>query len=418
MTGLAGLVLVLGLLLFGSILAIAETAISRMSRARAVALRHEGRRNATLLERIESDPAPYLNSIYLAVMCVQNGSAIMVALLAEHRFGDLGITLASAVFTLVYFVAVEAMSKTYAILHSDRAALALAPLVWALGRALALPTGLLIALANLLLPGKGLRHGPFVSPEDIRSMADVGHQEGAIEKAEKEMIHSVFHFGDMVVRELIVPRPDVVAVDVERSLGDAHALIVRHGFTRLPAYRGDLDRTEGVVHAKDILRVLLDGRHDVRLTELLRPAHFVPASKRAAELLREMQQEKFHLAMVTDEYGSVVGLVTLENLLEELVGEIGEEHEREERDVEPLGDGRYRMDASLTVRELNELLSADLPRDRWNTVGGLMFGLLGAIPVEGQAVTFQGVRFTAEKVQGRRVTTILVTREPAPPAGG
>jgi CBS domain containing-hemolysin-like protein len=223
----------------------------------------------------------------------------------------------------------------------------------------------------------------------------------------------------MVVRELIVPRPDVVAVDVERSLGDAHALIVRHGFTRLPAYRGDLDRTEGIVHAKDILRVLLDGRQDVRLTEILRPAHFVPASKRAAELLREMQQEKFHLAMVTDEYGSVAGLVTLENLLEELVGEIGEEHEREDRDVEPLGDGRYRLDASLSVRELNELLATDLPRDRWNTVGGLMFGLLGAIPTEGQAVTLQGFRFTAERVQGRRVTTILVTREPAaPPAGG
>src|SRR5262249_10500493 len=252
--------------------------------------------------------------IYLAVMFVQNGSAIVVALLTEHWFGDLGITLASVAFTLVYFVVVEAMSKTFGILHSDRAALAVAPVVWFLRRALRLPTRALIGLANVLLPGKGLRQGPFVSEEDIRSMADVGHEEGVIEEREKEMIHSVFHFGDRVVRELMVPRPDVVAIDLDRSsLRDAHALIVEKGFTRIPGFRQDLDRIEGIVHAKDVLGALLDGR-DGDLGTLLRPVHFVPESKRAAELLREMQQEKFHLAVVTDEYGSVSGLIALEDL--------------------------------------------------------------------------------------------------------
>src|SRR5439155_297055 len=238
-------------------------------------LRQEGRRNGALLEEIERDHAPYLNSIYLAVMFVQNGSAILVALVTEHYFADVGITLVSVAFTLAYFVIVEAMSKTYGILHSDRAALSMAPIVWALGRALALPARLLIGLANVLLPGKGLKQGPFVSEQDIRSMAEVGHEEGSI--------------------------------------------------------------------------------------------------------LREMQREKFHMAIVIDEYGSNAGLVTLEDLLEELVGEIADEHDVEERDVEPVGDGRYRVDASLPIRELNELVGTDLPRDRWNTVGGLMFGLLGTI---------------------------------------
>jgi len=178
--------------------------------------------------------------------------------------------------------------------------------------------------------------------------------------------------------------------------------------------RDRIDHVEGVLHMRDALKALHEGRGDAPLPDVMRPAHFVPDSKKAADVLREMQRQKFHLAVVIDEYGSASGLVTLEDLLEELVGEIGEEHEREAREIEPLDDGGYRVDASLSVHELNEVLNTDLPRDRWNTVGGLLFGLLGAIPAEGQAVTLQGFRFAAEKVRGRRVTTILVPREPAP----
>lgn len=403
--------LVVGLVLFGSILAIAESSISRMTRFRAGALSQEGRRNAALLEEIERDPAPYLNSIYLAVMFVQNGSAILVALVAEHYFADVGITLVSVAFTLAYFVVVEAMSKTYGILHSDRAALSMAPIVWALGRALALPARLLIGLANVLLPGKGLKRGPFVSEQDIRSMAEVGHEEGSIEETERKMIHSIFEFGDTIVRQIMVPRPDIVAVEVKTTLQAALDMIVEHDLSRVPIYREDLDRVEGILYAKDVLKALHQGRSDIGLRELARPAHFVPESNKASNLLREMQREKFHIAIVIDEYGSTAGLVTLEDLLEELVGEIADEHDVEERDVEPVGDGRYRVDASLPIHELNELVGTDLPRDRWNTVGGLMFGLLGTIPTEGQAVTLQGFRFTAEKVQGRRVTRVLVMRE-------
>ncbi|HEV2905919.1 MAG TPA: CNNM domain-containing protein, partial [Actinomycetota bacterium] len=205
------------LVLFGSLLAVAETSISRMSRVRAIALREEGRRNAALLEQIEADPARYLNSIYLAVMLAQNGSAILVAVLAQRSFGNLGITLISVGFTLLYFVVVEAMSKTFGILHSDQAALGLAPLAWFLGRILAYPTRALIGLANILLPGKGLKAGPFVSEEDIRSMAEVASEEEAIEEREKEMIHSIFEFGDTVVRDVMVPRPDIIAIDASRS---------------------------------------------------------------------------------------------------------------------------------------------------------------------------------------------------------
>jgi len=398
------------LVLLGSVLAVAEAALTRMSRVRALALQEEGRRNAGLLVRIESDPPRYLNSVYLAVMFVQNGSAILVAILAERSFGQAWIGAVSFAFTLLYFVVVEAMSKTFGVLHSDRAALAVAPVVWALGRLLAGPTQLLIGLANVLLPGKGLKQGPFVSEEEIRSMAEVGHEEGVIEEGEKELIHSIFEFGDRVVREVMVPRPDIVAIEADRPLRDVQALVLQHGFSRIPVYRGDLDDIVGVVYAKDVLKALHQGKHDTPLAEIVRPAHFVPESKKVAELLKEMQREKFHIALVTDEYGSVSGLVTLEDLLEELVGEIADEYDRDEPMMEPVGDGVYRVSGKLSIDEVNELLDVDLPHEEWDTVGGLMLGLLGAIPTEGQEVRFRNLVFKAERVQGRRIAKVLITR--------
>jgi CBS domain containing-hemolysin-like protein len=403
-------IVVVLLVLFGSVLAMAETSISRMSRVRAIALREEGRRNASILEDIESSPARYLNSIYLAVMVVQNGSAIMVAILAERRFGNLGIALVSAGFTLGYFVVVEAMSKTFGILHSDAVALAISPLVWALGRVLALPTRMLIGLANVLLPGKGLKQGPFVSEEEIRSMAEVGHEEGVIEEEEKELIHSVFEFGDTIVREVMVPRPDIVAIDFRKPLRAVQDVVLRHGYSRIPVYREDLDRTEGFVYAKDVLKALHQGKQNVPLLDLARPARFVPESKRVAELLREMQEQKFHVALVTDEYGSVSGLVTLEDLLEELVGEIADEYDRDDPQTEPVDERTYRVNGRLPIDDVNDLFGVKLPQEEWDTVGGLMYGLLGAVPKQGDTVEFGDLTFTAERVLGRRISKVLISR--------
>ena len=398
------------LVLLGSLLAVAETSISRMNRVRAMALREEGRRNADLLERMEENPARSLNSIYLAVMLVQNGSAILVAIIADRLYGSLGITLLSAGFTLLYFVVVEAMSKTFGILHSDRAALALAPMVWFLGRALAWPTRALIGLANILLPGRGLKQGPFVSEEDIRQMAEVGHEEGAIEEEEKEYIHAIFEFGDTVVREVMVPRPDMVSISVASGLDDVLDLVIRHGYSRIPVYRESPDEIIGVVYAKDVLRHLRNKRTDRDLADLARKPYFVPESKRVSDLLKDMQRDKFHLAIVVDEFGSVAGLVTLEDLLEEIVGEIADEYDREEPNVEPAGSNRYRVNARLPVDELNELLEVDLPNTEWDTVGGLMMGVLGRLPAQGEEVEVGNLRFTAERVQGRRIAKVVVER--------
>ncbi|HWP66947.1 MAG TPA: hemolysin family protein [Candidatus Limnocylindria bacterium] len=407
---MSALFAVIGLLvLFGTVLAAAEASMSRMTRVRAMALRAEGRRNAGLLERIEQEPARYLNAVYLAVMFVQNGSAILVAILAERYFGHVGIAVVSALFTIGYFVVVEAMAKTFGIVHSDSSALALAPIVFYLGRTLSLPTRALIWLANVLLPGKGLAQGPFVSEEEIRTMAEVGHEEGTIDAQERELIHSVFTFGDTVVREVMVPRPDVVAVEIGQPLRVVLEQFVARGMSRMPVYREQLDHIEGVVYAKDLLRLLHGGRIDTPLAQMLRPAHFVPESKRVADLLKDMQRQKFHLAIVTDEYGSVSGLVTLEDLLEELVGEIADEYDRDEPELVQVGEGVYRVDGAMPIDDLGQALGVRLPSEEWDTVGGLMLGLLGAIPREGQEVRCENLVFKAERVQRRRVLSVIVT---------
>ena len=409
MTWLVAVVILL--VIFGSVLAMAEASISRMSRVRALALEDEGRSNASLLVRIESDPPRYLNSIYLWVMFAQNGSAILVAILAEHYLGSFWITIISVLFTLGYFVVVEAMSKTFGILHSDRVALGLSPVVYGLSRVLALPTRALIGLANVLLPGRGLKEGPFVTEEEIRSMAEVGSEEGAIEEEEKDLIHSIFEFGDTVVREVMTPRPDVVGIEVSEPLDQVLDLVVRHGYSRIPVYRLTQDDIVGIVYAKDVLRELHAlGDRARPLAELIRKPRFVPESKKVSDLLRDMQREKFHVAVVVDEYGGFAGLVTLEDLLEEIVGEIVDEYDREEPQVEPAGDGRFRVNARLPVDELNELLDTELPDEEWDTVGGLMMGILGRLPAQGEKVEFQDLRFTAERVQGRRISKVLIER--------
>jgi putative hemolysin len=324
-------------------------------------------------------------------------------------------------FTMAYFVFVEAMSKTYGVLHSDRTALALAPVVWALGRILALPTRLLIGLANVLLPGKGLKQGPFVSEEEIRSMAEVGHEEGSIEEEEKELIHSVFEFGETLVREVMVPRPDMVVAAVDSPAQDVLDLVLRHGYSRIPVFQGNIDEIVGVVYAKDLLRHLHAGKGNVPLEKIMREAYFVPETKKVSDLLKEMQRRRVHIAICLDEYGSTAGLVTIEDLLEELVGEIADEYDREEPQMEPVGENTYRVNGRLSIDDVNELLDVELPHDGWDTVAGLMYGLLGAVPTQGETVSHDKLEFTAEKVQGRRIAKVLITRRgPAPgePDGG
>jgi CBS domain containing-hemolysin-like protein len=248
-------------------------------------------------------------------------------------------------------------------------------------------------------------------------MAEVGHEEGSIEEDEKELIHSIFEFGDTIVREVMVPRPDIVSIEDDRTLRDVQALVLEHGYSRIPVFHEDLDDVVGIVFAKDVLKALHQGKIDMPLRDIVRVARYVPESKKAADLLREMQREKFHVALVTDEYGSVTGIVSLEDLLEELVGEITDEYDVEEPEIVEIDDGAYRVSGKTSIDDLNDVLGLELPDEEWDTVAGLVLDIFGKIPLEGEECAFQGLRFRAEAVVGRRVNTVVIAREPDQAAG-
>jgi CBS domain containing-hemolysin-like protein len=407
-TGIVGVLLLIAL---AGVMAASEVAITRMNRVRAYRLQEEEKRGSGSLVRIVEHPAKYLNVILLLTLLCHLGGMTIATLVAVRVIGRFGEVAATLIMTFLLFVLAEVSPKTYVIQHTDRAALRLAPLIVALGTLFDLIARALIRVANIILPGRGLPEGPFATEEDIKAMAEVASEEKEIEEEEKELIHSIFEFGDTVVREVMTPEPDIVALDLSSSLDQVLDMVVRHGFSRIPVYRDKPDEIVGVVYAKDVLREIHAlGDRARGLGELIRKPHFVPESKRVSDLLRDMQAEKFHVAIVVDEYGAVSGLVTLEDLLEEIVGEIVDEYDREEPQVEPAGDGRYRVNARLPVDELNELLDTELPDEEWDTVGGLMMGILGRLPAQGENVEFQDLRFTAERVQGRRISKILIER--------
>jgi CBS domain containing-hemolysin-like protein len=242
-------------------------------------------------------------------------------------------------------------------------------------------------------------------------MADVAASEQAIESQERHLIHSIFEFGDTLVREVMTPRPDMVAVEADDTVAAAIQQAIDRGFSRLPAYESSTDNIIGLVYLKDLVSLDRAGRGSDPVRVAVRPAVFVPEQKRVAELLREMQQKQFHMAIVVDEYGGTAGLVTMEDLLEEIVGEIADEYDRDEPQLERLGDGELRVPGRTPIDDVNDELDVELPSDEWDTVGGLLFNLLGHVPEEGETVCFQGLEFRAERVQGHRIVTVYVRRK-------
>jgi CBS domain containing-hemolysin-like protein len=404
-------VIVAILVALGSVLAMAEASLSRTTRVQAMTLQGVGRRNADVLALIEDDPASYLNAIYLCVMFIQNGSAIFVAVLAEQTFGEIWVTGLSVAFTIAYFVVVEAMSKTFGILHSASVALALAPAVWILGRVLRLPTRALIGLANILLPGKGLREGPFVTPEEIRSMAEIGHEEGTVDEQERSIIQSLFGFQNTLVREVMVPRPDVITVQATNSLREVLDLMLATGHWRLPVYREEPADIRGILYAEDVLRRLETSDPESSAAQVMRPPLVVPETKRAADLLKEMQSDRIHVAIAVNEYGSTTGLITMDDILEELVGDIGDEYDEPGPSIEILGNGAYRFAGGVPIRELGETFGTQVPEVESDTVGGLVYDLLGRVPEEGETVPCAGLRITVEQMQRRRVVSLIIELE-------
>ena len=398
------------------VLALAETAFTRVSRIRLRTLDEEGDKRARRVVRLLEHPERTLNSILLLVLGCQMIGATILGTVLEPSLGAAGVAVGIFIEIFVVFTLFEVVPKTFALQHSERAALAISPLLgfvtgfWPLR----VMTRGFIGFANVVLPGKGLRHGPFTTEAEILTMADVAAEQSTIETEERELIHSIFEFGDTVVREVMLPRTDMVAVEADATVDEAIETAIGAGKSRLPAYEDTTDNIVGLVFLKDLVARSSAGEGAEPVRSSLRSAHFVPESKRVAELLREMQTEKFHMAIVVDEYGGTAGLVTMEDLLEEIVGEITDEYDVPEPVVERLANGALRVPGRTPIDEVNELLDVELPQDEWDTVGGLVFNTLGHVPIEGECLHVDGLEFCAERVQGRRIVSVIITQL-APP---
>jgi CBS domain containing-hemolysin-like protein len=421
--------LLLAIVLIGIAGALAgvDAALSRVSRLAVEGAVRERRRGAIALRQIVADPARYLNvALFLRVLCetaaVAVVTVVMIGLVTKTWEA---VVIASVAMLVISYVLLGVAPRTLGRQHAARIALISAgPLIIA-ARILGPLTKLLILIGNALTPGKGFRDGPFTSEAELRDLVDLAEESALIEDDERQMIHSVFELGDTLAREVMVPRTDMVFIERGKTLRQALSLGLRSGFSRIPVIGENADDVVGVLYLKDVTRRIFDhrqGESTEKVESVMRPPYFVPESKAADDLLKDMQANRTHIAVVVDEYGGVAGIVTIEDILEEIVGEIADEYDVDERPmVETLPDGCLRVSARLDVEEFGELIGVEFAEDDLDdveTVGGLIAKRLGLVPIPGATIRLDDISLTAESVAGRRnrIGAVLVRRDDGQPA--
>jgi CBS domain containing-hemolysin-like protein len=420
--GLDALLLVMAAALvpIAGLLAAADAAITMVSPARLEEMAREGRRGAASLLTITEDRPRYTNLLLLLRITAEITATVMVAKVALTTLGFqfwVGFLLVGVMVVITYVV-IGVLPRTIGRQHPYSVGLALAGPTRGLARLLAPVASLLILIGNAITPGRGFREGPFSSDIELRELVDIAGSRGVVEEAEREMLQSVFDLGDTIVREVMVPRTEMVWIERDKTLRQALALATRSGMSRIPVIGDDLDDTVGVVYLKDMVaRAMTLGPQEGGpvLTELMRAPVFVPESKNVDDLLREMQRDRNHFAVVVDEYGGTAGIVTIEDILEEIVGEITDEYDADTpAPVEPLPDGSFRVSARLPVEDLGELFDVELDDDEVDTVGGLLAQQLGRVPLPGSEASVAGLFLHGEPGVDRRgrprVQTVLVRR--------
>ncbi len=412
-----------GLAAGAGLFAAVDAALLTVSEARAADLAKEGRAGARRLAEVAADRARYVSLAVLLRVACEAASTVIVAALAVERWGLIwGIVVAAAAMTVVDFVAVGVGPRTIGRQHAYEIGMLTAAVMQWLARVLTPLTRLLILLGNAITPGKGFRNGPFATEVELREVVDLAEKRGVVDAGERQMIQSVFDLSDTPAREVMVPRPEMIWIEEAKRLPQAASLAVRSGHSRIPVIGDSPDDILGVVYLKDIVqRTVAGGGRETLVTEVMRPAEFIPDSKQLDKVLADMQRLRNHMAFLVDEYGGIAGLVTMEDVLEEIVGEISDEYDSDEvPPVEDLGDGRVRVSSRLPVEDLGELFGVDVDIDDVDTVGGLLAHLLGRVPLPGSHVTWEGLRLRAEGDEDRRgrlrLTAVLVEPSTVEPA--
>ena len=412
------LVAAAALVLLAGLFTAADAALASFSRARATELVTEERAGSKRLVALLDDAPRYLNTaLFLRLLCEISAIVLVAMVVSESVDGSWwpSVLITIAGMVVVSFVVIGVAPRTLGRQHSETVALLSAGPLRAFTSVLGPFPRLLILIGNAITPGRGFREGPFSTETELRELVDMAEASAVIESGERKMIHSVFELGDTTAREVMVPRNDVVYIEHFKNLRQTMSLFLRSGFSRVPVIGENLDDIRGFAYLKDIVRRDFEAP-DVEFTqpveEIMRPAHYVPESKPADALLSEMQSRRQHIAVVVDEYGGTAGLITIEDVLEEIVGEITDEYDQDEVEVEHLVDGSIRVSSRYPIDDLDELFGFDVEEEDIDSVGGLMAKHLGLVPIPGSSVEAHGLRFEAEETAGRRnkIGTVVISR--------
>jgi CBS domain containing-hemolysin-like protein len=400
-----------------------RTAILKTSESRVEQLRREDVKGIEKLQKVISEKAKHVAVLQLVALALTSAGGVLLTFVFIESNINLNSALIFAIIvvSLVGFIVLGVAPETLGKQKSDRislitapVALAIKPIIWPIAK-------LLVAVGNALTPGKGFKEGPFATAEDLRDLVDQAEEADVIEDEERQMIHSVFELGDTVAREVMVPRTEMVWIEKGKTLRQAISLSLRSGYSRIPVIGEDSDDIVGVVYLKDISRRIFENAEAERtelVDNLMRAAYFVPDSKPADELLRDMQSARVHLAVVIDEYGGTAGLVTIEDILEEIVGEIADEYDTHAPEVNELGPNVYRVSSRIHLDDLAELINVNLSSDDEgvDTLSGYLAKQLERIPIPGTSIVIEGWEFVAERAAGRRnkIGTILIRKSESP----
>lgn len=411
------LMVAVGLVLLAGAFAAADAALGAASGARVDELVRAGRAGARQLAMLIADRPRHINLLLLLRLGCELAATVLVtiALLTLITPEWLAGLVAMLSMLVASYVLVGVGPRTTGRQHPYRVGLIAAGPVRLLARLLNPLTRLLIVIGNAITPGRGFPEGPFSSEVELRELVDMASDRGVVDAGEREMIHSVFELGDTIAREVMVPRTEIVWIEQAKTVRQALALCLRTGFSRIPVIAESVDDIVGVLNIKDLVKYTMEEADGTPLTEVMRPASFVPDSKRLDVLLKEMQLSRNHMAIAVDEYGGTAGLLTIEDIVEEIVGEITDEYDADERPpVEELGGGAVRVSARLPVEDLSELFGTELEHADVDTVGGLLAQRLGRVPLPGAVAELNGLRLCAEggkDNRGRmRITTVRVER--------
>jgi len=410
------LIIMIVALLLCSVASAAETAFTSISRIKLKNLLEEDDRMAAKIENMLAEPNTFLSTILVVnsiAVIVASSMATALALRFTQSFGEL---LSSVVISFVVLIFCEITPKTAAVQNPLRWARALVGPVrfaaWLL-RPLVLSLNGITSIFVRMMGGQIKHRGPFVTEEELRLMVTVGEEEGILQEEETEMIHSIFEFADTTVREVMVPRIDMVTLSSDATVTQAVDLALQGGFSRIPVYEDTvgIDEIIGILYTKDMLRQLREGHDAYPIRTLLRSAYFVPETKKLDDLLREIRQNRTHMAMVVDEYGTVTGLVTIEDLMEEIVGDIQDEYDHEEILYEKVNENEYIINAKMNIYSFNELMDTKLADTDYETLGGFVYSQLDKIPGIGDTVIYNDMTFTVLATRGRRILKIRVERK-------